>query len=94
MERVWKPLDVGYKRLYKVRVKFYADGKYLHQDPEPSLVLANSPRAAARLVHRIYDQSDLPEGVRVDCFGEAVKVLMPKSWWDDGVPGQRSEGER
>jgi hypothetical protein len=81
--RVWKPLDVGGKRLYEV-VEIWprADGR---EHRNRSLVVATSPSAAveafARHVYR-----DIPEQDRPIVFANAINVLMPKSWWEDGVP--------
>jgi len=86
MKRVWKPLDVGGKRLYAVTLQYFTqEGKRAYGNYEPpQLVLGNSPRHAASLMYRIYSQPDNP--IRVECFGKAVNVLMPESWWEEGIP--------
>ena len=87
MKRIWKPLDVGGKRLYAVRLEYFAKDtgyRVFGNVESPLLVMANSPRAAARLVHKIYNLADSP--IRTECYGKATTVLMPESWWQDGIP--------
>ncbi len=87
MKRVWKPLDVADKRLYAVTLEYFnkaGNGRVYGDSEPPKLVLAYSPMQAAELVHRIYNKPDYP--VRVECYGKAANVLMPESWWQDGVP--------
>jgi len=88
MKRVWKPLDVANLRLYEVRVEVFRDGKMLGVNARDKfcLVLASSPSHAARLVHRIYSRAGKEAGVRYETYGKAVNVLMPESWWENGVP--------
>jgi hypothetical protein len=82
--RVWKPLDVGGKRLYEV-VEIWprADGRSEHRNR--SLVIATSPSAAVEVFAR-HVYRDIPEQDRPIILGKAINVLMPKSWWEDGVP--------
>jgi len=87
MNRIWKPLDVGGKRLYKVTLQYYTKDKGLrvygnHEDP--LLVFADSPRDAAAVVGKIYNSHE--SRIRVECYGHAVNVLMPESWWIEGIP--------
>jgi len=87
MKRVWKPLDCGGKRLYSVTLQYFSkeDGKQCYGNKEaPLLVMANSPRGAAGLVHKIYNSSESP--IRIECYGHATTVLMPESWWQEGIP--------
>ncbi len=89
MKRVWKPLDVGGKRLYAVKLEHFnkETGQRAYGNLEPPLlVLADSPRGAAKLVHDIYNYPETP--IRTECHGKAVKVFMPESWWNDGVPSE------
>lgn len=86
IRRVWKPLDCGGKRLYSVTHQYYTgDGRQAYGNSEvPQLVMADSPRNAASLIHAIYNQPG--QSLRVECRGHAVKILMPESWWIDGIP--------
>lgn len=92
MKRVWKPLDVGYKRLYSVTLEYYdkQTSTYLHQGTKyPKLVMADSPKEAAELLHRIYNTNPDSQ-FRVECKGHAIDVLIPESWWRDGIPADSS----
>ncbi len=89
MKRVWKPLDVGGLRLYKVKRRFIwkPDGK---GHVEESIVAASTPRAAASIIERIYTESDKQNTYceNITYTGYALDVLMPESWWRDGVPDE------
>lgn len=53
MKRIWRPLDVGGLRLYKVQVRYMNEKGYdLHQGHE-CLVMANRPMHAANLVQKM-----------------------------------------
>lgn len=86
MKRVWKPLDVGMKRLYSVTLEYFTkEGKRAYGNTEPpKLVMADSPSNATEIMDRLYN----PPGqeIRAECYGKAVNVCMPKSWWEDGTP--------
>lgn len=80
MKRVWKPLDVGGLRLYMVRICF-------NQHPEwdkDMIVAAKKPSHARDIVEEIY--KDTPFIEQPYFIGFAFNVLMPESWWVDGVP--------
>ena len=94
MKRVWKPLDVGGYRLYKVTVKYYTrEGRDLHQAYD-YLVIASRPKHAASLLQHISDDADDGGPIRVECKGEAVQVLMPKSWREHGIPSELTYRDR
>ncbi len=86
-KRIWKPLDVGGLRLYKVEQMIqYRDG---HFDSRILLAVARSPKNAELLVHECYRNTKWnAEIVTVNYYGKAIDVLMPESWWQDGVPEQ------
>ena len=86
MKRVWKPLDVGRLRLYKVKQYFiWKDGT---QETEQFAVLAKSPSGAAKLVQDIYSGYDWSSEITsVTYRGFPFDVLMPESWWQEGIPG-------
>jgi len=88
MKRVWKPLDVANLRLYEVRIEVFSSGKMCGMNARDKFmfVLAHSPSHAAKLVSNIYNRSGKEVGLHYECFGKAVNILMPESWWDDGVP--------
>lgn len=81
-KRVWKPLDVGGKRLYTVSTRWIILG--IEYQLEDCFVLANSPSSAAELIHNIH-RGTRSDGV-LNCIGHPLDVLMPKSWWDEGIP--------
>lgn len=85
MKRVWKPLNCGGKRLYEVLQIFqWRGGK---TETVRHLVMADAPRFAANLVEQTYQHSEWhPDITNVNYIGKAVNVLMPESWWADGVP--------
>ena len=87
MKRVWKPLDIANSRLYAVSLQYFdknTNKRCAANLEPPLLVLSSSPSQAARLIHHIYNSQD--SSIRVDCYGKAVKVLMPKFLWEDGIP--------
>ena len=82
MERSWKPLSVGGLRLYQVNMNF-------HKHPEWNKILivaARKPSHAVRLIEDIYKNTEWMDG-EPHFFGSALNIYMPKSWWDDGIPG-------
>jgi len=94
MDRVWKPLDAGGKRLYSVSCEYFDKdtGSRLYAGTEPpKLVMADSPRQAASFVYKVMNSPEYT--IRVECYGKAVNVLMPKSWWEDGIPCWGNEVE-
>lgn len=78
MELVWKPLDIGGLRLYRVTVE---DAASANQGLTHYIVLETSPEAAAKLIATIHPTWD---GWIVR--GHPIDVLMPKEWWEDGIP--------
>jgi hypothetical protein len=87
MKRAWKPLDVGGKRLYAVTTEYFKDGNQLHPgSTPPSLVMADSPRDAARILSRINERAGHSPDIRIECHGKAINVLMPAIWWEEGIP--------
>lgn len=85
MKRVWKPLDVGGLRLYEVYQYFnYRDGTMQFKT---FVVLANSPSEASSFIEKIYKDSQWLDSIRsVDYKGFPLNILMPESWWIDGIP--------
>jgi hypothetical protein len=81
MKRVWKPLDVapGY-RLYQVLLDWGNHRQY-------RVVAAKSPSHAAQLLEEIYRGASKKPIIT----GYALNVLMPESWWMDGVPCGHSQ---
>jgi len=79
-KRAWKPLDVDGLRLYEVQVYPTPFNPQKHQISR-FLVMADSPRDAARLVE---DGGYEPREWIVT--GRPITVLMPEEWWTDGVP--------
>lgn len=79
--RVWKPIDLGGLRLYRVTVSFRIGSHYTRQN-RAYTVAAKTPTDAARRVRECY------EGREGDAHfhGEALNVLQPASWWDAGPP--------
>lgn len=83
MERAWKPLSVGGMRLYQVEMKFR-----LHPEWNKTLiVVARKPLHAEKLIRDIHKNTEWMEE-EPSFWGSALNVFMPKSWWDDGIPGQ------
>lgn len=74
MKRVWKPLDVGGLRLYRVAV--YAVGG---REGKDVIVAAKRPRHAEELMSRIY-----PPGFTISAY--PLSVYQPVGWWTEGVP--------
>jgi hypothetical protein len=82
--RVWKALDVGGERLYEV-VEIWPRTRGRREAKKRSLVLATSPSAAVEVFAR-HVYRDIPEQDRPIILGQAIDVLMPKSWWEHGIP--------
>lgn len=87
MKRVWKPLDIGGLRLYKVKRTYIwkPDGK---NHTEVSIVAATSPGSAAGIIQRLFAESDKNNEYTqaVTYRGFALDVFIPQSWWENGIP--------
>jgi hypothetical protein len=81
MKRVWKPLDIGGLRLYKVVV---------HNTGKQYVVASQSTATARRLIEKIY-KDYIKEIFEPDISAESLKIYMPESWWVDGVPCLRCQ---
>jgi len=88
-KRVWKPLDVGGLRLYKVkrRLLWKPDNS---NHVEQFIVLAKKPSHAAKLIQGIFQEADKENKYiqNITYMGYALEVLMPRSWWNDGIPSE------
>ena len=65
---VWKPLDVGPLRLYRVRARFVPSGNEYSE----WVIAAKGPRFALSVVSHIYAHPDLVFDV------ETLRVLQPE----------------
>jgi len=76
MKRVWKPLDVGGLRLYRVVVH------RVNIDWSKELIVAaKRPMHAAELVEKCgYN----PREYIIMAY--PLNILMPETWWIDGIP--------
>jgi hypothetical protein len=80
IQYIWKPLDIGGRRLYGVDMKFLS-----HPENDiMKVVAAKSPRHALELVQNAYEGTTWIESPL--CFAHALNVLQPESWYKNGVP--------
>lgn len=78
MKRVWKPVGLLGLRLYKVTVMWPVTPQT--RRVEESIVAANSPSEAAKIVAEQY--ANLPDHERPSCSGGPLNVCQPAEWWD------------
>lgn len=79
--RVWKPIDIGGLRLYRVTVSFRIGTHYVRQN-RAYTVAAKTPTDAVKRLRQCFDECDGD----AHFHGEALAVLQPASWWYDEVP--------
>lgn len=88
MKRVWKPLDVGGLRLYKVIVYFVNHPQW----SKAEIVAATSPTHAADIYRHIHRDTVWVEEPFIE--GMALSVNIPEDWHTEGVPCLECEPQR
>ena len=80
MHRVWKPLDVGGLRLYRVTqsIPNHPDWK------REFVVAAKTPTHARELIEAAHKDAMYHEEPYYD--GHALNIYMPADWWENGAP--------
>lgn len=92
---VWKPLDMGGFRLYKVILHRYLKGQQ-RAKRDHYTVAASSPSQAAKIIEqRLKVSLDANPAIsHWHVTGHALDVLQPRHWYEEGVPCLDCEPKR
>jgi hypothetical protein len=87
--RVWKPLDFGHLRLYKVLLSWSTND---HREYQEQFIVAadspnQSPQSAANLIKKIYAETyeNNSQIAHWDVKGYPLQVLQPLEWTENGI---------